>query len=74
MNLTSSRQHRRVVRLTKDPNGPQMKRLDLLIDKETYDKFEDILDSTNTRRREGLHMAIKHLYDELLAEGKITED
>ncbi|TAN03174.1 MAG: hypothetical protein EPN36_14345 [Rhodanobacteraceae bacterium] len=61
-------------RLTKDPNGPQMARLDLLIDKEHRAMLEDILDSANIRRREGIHLAIKRLYDEMKAEGKITED
>ena len=74
MNLTPSRQHRRMVRLTKDPEGPQMVRLDLLIDKKSHAMLEDILDSANMRRREGIHMAIKRLYDEMKAEGTISED
>ena len=63
-----------MVRLTKDPEGPQMVRLDLLIDKDVQVMLQDILDSNNIRRREGIHMAIRRLYDEMKAEGKIDED
>lgn len=44
--------------LTRDPSGPRMRRLDLLLPKDTFGKLEEIMDNTNTRRREALVAAI----------------
>lgn len=54
--------------LTRDPSGPRMRRLDLLLPRETFGKLEEIMDNMNTRRREALVAAIdlyhRHIHDE----------
>ncbi|MEY2152261.1 hypothetical protein AB7849_15255 [Rhodanobacter sp. 115] len=54
--------------LTQDPNGPQMRRLDLLISKETYADFERIMDETNLRRREAIDLLIGEFVQRMEAE------
>jgi hypothetical protein len=49
-----TRQAMRMRYLTRDPSGPKMRRLDLLLSSETFGKLEEIMDNTNMRRREAL--------------------
>lgn len=53
-------------RLTKDPQGPQMQRLDLLLSRETFAMFEAIKNNMNWRQREALHAIIRHGYEQLV--------
>lgn len=66
----ASRQQRRLQRLTKDPDGPKMRRLDLLVSQETYTAFEEIMDDTNLRRREALDLLIGEFHNRLKAEAQ----
>lgn len=52
--LKMTRQAMRMRFLTRDPSGPKMRRLDLLLSNETFRKLEEIMDITNMRRREAL--------------------
>lgn len=69
-NTDASRQQRRLKFLTQDPQGPKMRRLDLLVSQETYTAFEEIMDDTNLRRREALDLLIGDFRDRLKAEAQ----
>lgn len=66
-----SRQQRRVQFLTNNPEGPRMRRLDLLLPRETYEQFEAIMNNTNQRRREAMVSMIETRYEQMVAEGII---
>ncbi|HEU0198548.1 MAG TPA: hypothetical protein VFQ88_15220 [Nevskiaceae bacterium] len=72
MPLNESRYKRRLDYLTKDPSGPQQKRLDVLLDKDDYALFQEIMDRTNERRREALHTMLRERYDAIMAKSKET--
>lgn len=73
MPAEATRQQRRLHRLTKDPNGPHMRRLDLLLEEDKYRRFEEILacGKGSMRRRETIQAAIDVLYEMKVAAGEI---
>lgn len=68
MALHPSRHQRRITYLTKDPNGPREKRLDVLLPREDYEMFQEIMDMDSTRRRETLQTMIHARYLEIKAQ------
>lgn len=66
-----SRQQRRIDHLTNDPNGPHMRRLDLLLPADAYERFESLMNNTNSRRRETIVAAIEAYYEQKIEEGVI---
>ncbi|MBD8872469.1 hypothetical protein [Rhodanobacter sp. DHB23] len=65
--LKMTRQAMRMRFLTRDPSGPKMRRLDLLLPNETFRKLEEIMDSTNMRRREALESLILAYHSRIFA-------
>jgi hypothetical protein len=62
-----TRQAMRMRFLTRDPSGPKMRRLDLLLPNETFRKLEEIMDITNMRRREALAAVIDAYHSRIFA-------
>jgi len=62
-----TRQAMRMRFLTRDPSGPKMRRLDLLLSSETFGKLEEIMDNTNMRRREALVAIIDAYHSRIIA-------
>jgi len=65
--LKKTRQAMRMRFLTRDPSGPKMRRLDLLLSSETFGKLEEIMDNTNMRRREALVAMIDAYHSRIFA-------
>lgn len=65
--LKKTRQAMRMRYLTRDPSGPKMRRLDLLLSSETFGKLEEIMDNTNMRRREALVVMIDAYHSRIFA-------
>lgn len=69
-----SRQSQRLDRLMRDPNGPQMKRIDTIVAKPAWEMFRDIRDSMNLTQRQALEYALHLSYLFLTLQGKISSE
>lgn len=72
MGLRPSRQAIRMYRIRKDPEGPQMKRIDTIVQNSTWEIFRDIRDSMNLTQRDALEYALHQTYLFLALQGKIS--
>lgn len=74
MALKSSRQSRRIDRLTKDPNGPQLRRVDVLVSPYHWALFETIRNHGNLKQRCAIEKALEAQYLSMLVDGTISSD
>ncbi|HEU0276245.1 MAG TPA: hypothetical protein VFQ95_00260 [Rhodanobacteraceae bacterium] len=59
MTLKKSRHARYVERMTQDPNGPRMRRLDVLIDRGIYERLHVLIDQRSSTRRDVIQQLIE---------------
>lgn len=69
-----SRQSRYVHWLTKDPNGPGMKRVDTRISAAHWKMFVALRDSANLTQQEALEYALGMAYIFMVIRGKISHE
>ena len=69
-----SRQSQRLDRLMRDPNGPQMKRIDALVSNNTWEMFISLRDSANFTQREALEFALQLAVVLQTLRGRIAEE
>jgi len=72
MGIRPSRQANRMYRIMKDPEGPQMKRIDTIVDNCTWEIFRDIRDSMNLTQRQALEFALQLAFLFQAVQGKIS--
>jgi len=69
-----SRQARRIDRLTRDPNGPLMKRIDVMVSRRHGLLFEEIRNYGNLIRQTAVERAIEAQHESMVANGTIPAD
>lgn len=74
MGIRPSRQANRMYRIMKDPDGPQMKRIDTIVDSCTWEIFRDIRDSMNLTQRQALEFALQLAFLFQAVQGKISAE
>jgi len=74
MGVKPSRQANRMYRIRKDPEGPQMKRIDTIVDNATWEIFRDVRDSMNSTQRQALEFALQLAFLFQVMQGKISQD
>jgi len=74
MGVKPSRQANRMYRIRKDPEGPQMKRIDTIVDNATWEIFRDVRDSMNLTQRQALEFALHLAFLIQVLQGKIPQD
>lgn len=74
MGIRPSRQANRMYRIMKDPEGPQMKRIDTIVDNTTWEIFRDIRDSMNLTQRQALEFALQLAFLFQTVQGKISTE
>lgn len=58
----------------RDPNGPQMRRIDTIVAKPAWEMFRDIRDAMNLTQRQALEHALHQTYLFLALQGKISSE
>lgn len=74
MGLKPSRQADRIYRITKDPNGPKMKRLDTHISNTSWKMFVCLRDSMNMTQRQVIEFSLKLALLLNTLRGKVSEE
>lgn len=74
MGIRPSRQANRMYRIMKDPEGPQMKRIDTIVQNSTWEIFRDIRDSMNLTQRQALEYSLQLTYLFLALQDKIPSE
>ncbi len=72
MGIRPSRQADRMYRIMKDPEGPQMKRIDTIVSNATWEMFRDIRDSMNLTQCQALEFALQLAFIFQTVQGKIS--